>query len=128
MELAAYEPDSGYGDGAGLQTIFLPGLAIWGLVTCRALRARPSALRGVGHRGVTTDQGDIDAPVVVSATGPWTRPFVSEGGYDLPIEPEYHQVAILKNAADMRTGGCACIDSVTADLFPSGRARQISGG
>ncbi len=40
-------------------------------------------------------------------------------GYDLPIETEYHQVAILKNAPGMRGGGCACIDSVTATYFRS---------
>jgi glycine/D-amino acid oxidase-like deaminating enzyme len=40
-------------------------------------------------------------------------------GYTLPIETEYHQVAILKNAPDMRGGGCACIDSVTATYFRS---------
>jgi hypothetical protein len=40
-------------------------------------------------------------------------------GCDLPIECEYHQVAILRNAADMKGGGCACIDSVTATYFRS---------
>jgi sarcosine oxidase subunit beta len=38
---------------------------------------------------------------------------------DPPIETEYHQVAILKNAPDMKNGGSACIDSVTATYFRS---------
>jgi len=55
----------------------------------------------------------------VAATGPWTRPLFQKAGLDLPIETEYHQVAILKNAPDMKGGGCACIDSVTATYFRS---------
>ena len=51
--------------------------------------------------------------------GPWTRPLLRQAGYDVPIECEYHQVAILRNAADMKGGGCACIDSVTATYFRS---------
>jgi glycine/D-amino acid oxidase-like deaminating enzyme len=57
--------------------------------------------------------------VVIAATGPWTRPLLRQAGCDLPIECEYHQVAILRNAPDMKGGGCACIDSVTATYFRS---------
>ena len=70
-------------------------------------------------RGVGTELGTIEAPVVVAATGPWTRPLLQRIEYDLPIEPEYHRVAILKNAPGMKGGGCACIDSVTATYFRS---------
>jgi len=70
-------------------------------------------------RGVRTDQGEIAAPLVVAATGPWTRPLFQRIGIDLPIETEYHQVAILKNAPAMKGGGCACIDSVSATYFRS---------
>jgi glycine/D-amino acid oxidase-like deaminating enzyme len=70
-------------------------------------------------RGVVTDHGEISAPEVVVATGPWTRPLLAQAGYDVPIETEYHQVAILKNAPGMKGGGCACIDSVTATYFRS---------
>jgi glycine/D-amino acid oxidase-like deaminating enzyme len=68
---------------------------------------------------VRTDQGEINAPIVIAATGPWTRPLFQQVGFDVPIEPEYHQVAILKNAPDMKGGGCACIDSITATYFRS---------
>ena len=70
-------------------------------------------------QGISTEHGEIYAPVVVAATGPWTRPLFQSAGIDLPIETEYHQVAILKNAPGMKGGGCACIDSVTATYFRS---------
>src|ERR1019366_5755532 len=52
------------------------------------------------------------------ATGPWTRPLFQSTGFDPPIETEFHQVAILKNAPTM-TPGASCIDSVTATYFRS---------
>jgi glycine/D-amino acid oxidase-like deaminating enzyme len=70
-------------------------------------------------RGVVTDEATISSNVVIAATGPWTRPLIKEAGYDLPIECEYHQVAILRNPPEMKGGGCACIDSVTATYFRS---------
>jgi sarcosine oxidase subunit beta len=118
VELAAYEPDSGYGDGAGVANGFLARARDLGVVyqskTQSALRIEKGRLLGI-----STEHGEIYAPVVVAATGPWTRPLFQSAGIDLPIETEYHQVAILKNAPGMKGGGCACIDSVSATYFRS---------
>lgn len=119
VELAAYEPDSGYGDGAGVANDFLArarelGAAYFPRTDVTQL------CHSAGHvRGVITAQGCIEAPVVVVATGPWSRPLLQNAGFDVPIETEYHQVAILKNAPGMKGGGCACIDSETATYFRS---------
>ena len=119
VELAAYEPDSGYGDGAGVANDFLSRARDAGV--CYFPRTQATAFRVNNGRicGVCTNQGEIDAPVVVGATGPWTRPLFQSVGCDLPIETEYHQVAILKNPAGMKGGGCACIDSLSATYFRS---------
>lgn len=119
VEVAAYEPDSGYGDGAGVANDFLSQARHLGAVYLS--RTEATAIRVIAGRvrGVATTQGEIDAPVVVAATGPWTRPLCRLAGYDLPIESEYHQVAILKNAPGMKGGGSACIDSITTTYFRS---------
>ncbi|HWX93191.1 MAG TPA: FAD-binding oxidoreductase [Terriglobales bacterium] len=128
VEFAAYEPDSGYGDGATVANDFLTRARDLGVAYLP--RTRATALRVVdGHiQGVTTDQGVIDSPVVVVATGPWTRPLLQKVGFDLPIETEYHQVAILINAPDMKSGGCACIDSGNQTYFrPDGAEKFLVG-
>jgi sarcosine oxidase, subunit beta len=117
VELAAYEPDSGYGDGAGVANDFLARARDMGVAYSPRTKATALCVEGGRVRGIRTDQGDVNAPIVVAATGPWTRPLFQGAGYDLPIETEYHQVAILRNPPDMRGGGCACIDSVTATYF-----------
>lgn len=119
VELAAYEPDAGYGDGAGVAGDFL-NLARELGVTYLSRTQATSLIASDGRiRGVVTDRGEIAAPVVISAIGPWTRPLFQQAGYHLPIECELHQVAILITPPDMKGGGCACIDSGTATYFRS---------
>jgi sarcosine oxidase, subunit beta len=119
VEVAAYEPDSGYSDGAGVANDFLTRARDLGVTYLPKTEATSFVVACGKVRGVVTDQGEIDTPVVVSALGPWSGPLFEKVGHVLPIEPEYHQVAILKNAPGMRGGGCACIDSVTATYFRS---------
>jgi glycine/D-amino acid oxidase-like deaminating enzyme len=119
VELAAYEADSGYGDGAGVAGDFLEAARHLGVLYASRTHASALCLEGKRVRGVITGQGVIQSPTVIVATGPWTRPLLQKAGYDVPIECEYHQVAILRNAPDMNGGGCACIDSVTATYFRS---------
>jgi sarcosine oxidase, subunit beta len=120
VEIAAYEPDSGYSDGAGVANDFLTRARDMGGTTYLPKTLATSLVVEDGKvRGVVTDRGTIAAPVVVSALGPWSNPLFEQAGHALPIEAEYHQVAILKNAPGMKGGGCACIDSVTATYFRS---------
>jgi sarcosine oxidase subunit beta len=119
VELAAYEPDSGYGDGAGVANDFLTRARELGVAYLSKTEALEFLVEGERVRGVRTDHGEIAAPVVVAATGPWTQPLFQRIGIDLPIETEYHQVAILRNAPGMKSGGCAGIDSVSATYFRS---------
>lgn len=119
VELAAYEPDSGYGDGNLVANDFLSRARDLGAVYLSKTMASSFLIEGEHIRGVRTEQGETHAPVVIAATGPWTRPLFHQTGFDPPIETEYHQVAILKNAPGVRAGGCACIDSVTKTYFRS---------
>ena len=128
VELAAYEPDSGYGDGAGVANDFLNRAREMGVTYVPRLAASRLRSGGGQIRGVASGTESIDAPTVVVATGPWTRPLLKDAGCDLPIETEFHHVAILKNAPGMKSGGCACIDSGTATYFRSdGRDKFLVG-
>jgi len=119
VELAAYEPDSGYGDGAAVAGDFLGAARAMGAQYFSRTKATGFITDRGRIRGVSTKQGTISARTVISATGPWTQPMFLQAGYELPIEGEYHQVAILRNPPGMKGGGCACIDSVTATYFRS---------
>jgi sarcosine oxidase subunit beta len=119
VDIAAYEPDSGYGDGAAVAGDFLGRAREMGVIYHSRTAATSFIVEAGRIRGVVTDKGILSVPVVIAATGPWTRPLFEQVGCTLPIECEFHQVAILRNAPDMKGGGCACIDSVTATYFRS---------
>ena len=118
VELVAYEPDSGHGDGNVVANDFLSRARDSGAAYLSKTRATSFLIQSGRIRGVQTEHGEIHAPVVIAATGPWTRPLFQSTGYDPPIETEFHQVAVLKNAPTMKPGA-ACIDSVTATYFRS---------
>jgi glycine/D-amino acid oxidase-like deaminating enzyme len=44
-------------------------------------------VRGGRVEGVRTGDGDLDAPVVIDAAGPWAAAVAATAGVDLPIEP-----------------------------------------
>ena len=116
---AAYEPDSGYGDGSCVANDFMAAARARGVEYRRRTPAAGLWVEGGKIHGVLTEQGKIEAPVVIAALGPWCRPLLRGVGVDLPIENEFHEVVILRNPPDMKGGGCACIDSVTTTYFRS---------
>lgn len=118
---AAYEAESGYGDGAAVAGDFMTAARGRGVEYRPDTRVLSFAVDGGRVRGVVTDHGEIEAPVVVGATGVWSAPLFAAAGFELPIETEYHQTVMLKNPEGMRPGGSACIDSITETYFRSER-------
>jgi sarcosine oxidase subunit beta len=87
VELAAYEPDSGYGYGAGVATDFLGRARAMGVTYLPRTCTTNFRVENGRIRGVTTDHGAIDAPIVVAATGTTTRPLFSRVGTICRLSP-----------------------------------------
>lgn len=129
VEVAAYEPDSGYGDGVVTANDFLERAREMGAEFRPRTRVTAFEVERGRVRGVVTDQGGFEAPVVICAAGPWSLPLFRRVGFGLPIEPEYHRVAILANPPGMRGGGCALIDGIASMYLRSeGPDRTLVGG
>ena len=116
LTVAAWEPDGGYGDGALVAGDLLAAARE------RGVRYRPHtpvlALLREGDRvtGIQTPDGPEHAQVVVAAAGVWSPALLASIGVDLPIETEFHQVAVLSHAPGQGTP-VACIDSTTQSYF-----------
>jgi sarcosine oxidase subunit beta len=128
VEVAAYEPDGGYGDGAVVAGDFLSRAREMGAGYRPNTPVRALAVTGDRVRGVVTDAGEVAADVVVVAVGPWTAPLVAGAGVELPIETEYHEVAVLRQAPGGPAVRTACIDSGTSTYFrPEGAGGVLVG-
>ena len=74
VELAAYEPDSGYGDGAGVAGDFLAAARDLGTTYLARTQATELIVESDRVKGVVTTGGIVSVPIVIVAMGPWTRP------------------------------------------------------
>jgi sarcosine oxidase subunit beta len=119
VEVAAYEPESGYGDGPNVASGFLGRARERGASYLPKTSVTQLLTDGKCVTGVATSQGDIYAPVVVLATGNWTKALTDPLRLDVPIRTEYHEVAILKSTPGMKPHGAACVDSITGTYFRS---------
>jgi glycine/D-amino acid oxidase-like deaminating enzyme len=112
----AWEPGGGYGDGALVAGDLLAAARE------RGVRYQPhtavQALLREGDRvtGIQTRDGPEHAGIVVAAAGVWSPALLASIGVDLPIETEFHQVAVLSHAPGQGTP-IACIDSTTQSYF-----------
>jgi len=123
-----WEPDGGYGDGALVAGDLLAAARE------RGVRYRPHtpvlALLREGDRvtGIQTPDGPEHAGIVVAAAGVWSPALLASIGVDLPIETEFHEVAVLSHAPGQGTP-VACIDSTTQTYFrpEAGGTRTLVG-
>lgn len=128
VEVAAYEPDAGYGDGAVVAGDFLNHARERGVAYRPNTPVRKLAMTNGRVTGVVTDDGGIGADVVVVAAGPWTGPLVAQAGIELPIDTEYHEVAVLRHPPSGPPVRLSCIDSTTGTYFrPEGAGGTLIG-
>jgi sarcosine oxidase subunit beta len=125
---AAYEYDGGYGDGAIVAQDFMFAARRMGVAYYPKTAATEILKSGDRVSGVATEKGSFYSPNIIIATGHWTGPLLQAAGVTLPISPEFHQVAILRNPVHTKPRGCACIDSVNTLYFrPDARDKVLLG-
>lgn len=111
VALAAYEPRGGYADPTATAVGFLEAGRRFGV---RFARRRVTRLRAQGGSisGVETEDGPLEAEVVVLAAGAWSVPLAAGVGLDLPINPVRVQVALFERPYSLATH-LTIIDSVS---------------
>jgi sarcosine oxidase subunit beta len=101
IELAAYEPESGYADPAAASASLLAGARSRG---ASVLTDRVVELNVAGERvtGVRTAGESISAGAVVVAAGAWSAALAETAGVDLPIRSWIHDTAFVVRPAGFR--------------------------
>jgi sarcosine oxidase subunit beta len=100
-QLAAFEPRSGYADPSSSAASLMAAAMRLG---ARLVQHAPvTAVRVAGERvvGVTTPQGDVDAPMVVDAAGAWAGQVAAMVGLEIPVSVWRHDVAYVRRPPDI---------------------------
>ncbi len=92
----AYEPDGGYIDVTKMVLSWLTAAQAHGAEVISGVRV--TALRTSGGRltGVTTTAGEIDADVVVTATGAWATELLDPIGVHVPVQRRRLEMTMLQ--------------------------------
>ena len=96
IPLAAYEPDSGYADPHLTTMGFADAARRRGARIFQGVPVTGIKVNGSRVTGVQTPQGDIAAPIVVNAAGPWGALVAGLAGVSLDLTVMHHQVAIVE--------------------------------
>jgi len=114
---ATFGPEDGIADPSGLTFGYGQAARRAGAEIRLGIEVRSVELNGNRVTGVRTDQGRIDAPVVVNAAGPWAGVLAATAGVTLPLEPIPRQVVVtgpFEGAPARRT---LVIDAETSFCF-----------
>ena len=117
VEVAAYEPESGYGSPGQVAGDLLTRARELGVVYLAGTKVLGLRRSGDQVTGVDTAEGPIEASLVICATGVWTRPLLRAAGWDPPIETEFHHVSFVRRSKAEPVDPMACIDSVSRTYF-----------
>ena len=96
-EVAAYEPASGYADPSVSATGFMRAAKAMGARLVQGVEVTSITTSDDGTRvtGVGTTVGDVAAPIVVNAAGPWAAGVGAMVGLDVPVTVWRHDTGYI---------------------------------
>ena len=106
----AYDPAGGYIDVTRMVLSWLGSAQENGVRLISGLRAEAIETANGKVTGVSTARGLIEAPLVISATGPWGRELLSPLGIDLPLEARRLDMMYMRQPPNRAQIGCCITD------------------
>lgn len=111
FSVACFEPDAGYADPIATLATLRAALERGGGEVREGACVRELIVDGSRVRGVVTPEGELEAPIVVVAAGPWAESLMATAGWDARIQPMRVQSAVFRRPSDF-DGGPVVIDFV----------------
>ncbi len=128
VEVAAYEPLSGYADPTGTAAGFIAAARRHGARLVQGCRAERVELAGGRVTGVVTDRGTFAAPVVADVAGAWAADLAATVGLDVPVQAWRHDTAYFGLPPGHGADFPIVIDDAGSVYFrPEGRELMLVG-
>ena len=117
LDVAAYEPESGYVDSVATTRSMAEAAVRGGARIIEGCDVVGIEVQGDRVRGVRTPDGLVEAATVVCAAGPWSLPLLESVGVQVPMESQRVQVAILARPLSMPAEGTFTYVDTAAGIF-----------
>ncbi len=101
VEGAAFLPTDGHADPSGITQALARGARTSGVVFRRNTRVTGITVTKRRATVVHTDQGDIEAEIVVNAAGMWAREIGRMAGVNVPVVAVEHQYMVSEKIPDL---------------------------
>ncbi len=98
---AAFLPTDGHADPSGITQALAKGARASGVTFQRQTRVTGITVQQRRATIVHTDQGDIEAEIVVVAAGLWSRDLGRMAGVNIPVVPVEHQYMVSEKIPDL---------------------------
>jgi sarcosine oxidase subunit beta len=117
IEVAAYEPESGYADPSATTASLMDAARQSGARLLQDCSVIDIIVKSGRIAGVITPQGEFSAPIVVNAAGSWAGEVAKMVGVDLPITPFRHDVMYIQRPEDFGPPHPTVIDDLKKMYF-----------
>ncbi len=117
VELAAYEPESGYAMPSDTANALLAAARAQGAQLLQDCAVTGVTTRGGRVSGVKTTQGTYDAPIVVNVAGAWAGTINAMVGLDLPYDTWRHDTMFVVRPPQLKPGHPTVIDFANEMYF-----------
>jgi sarcosine oxidase subunit beta len=117
FEMAAFEPESGYADPTSTARAFLEAARRDGARLVQDCQVSAIKIQGGRVQGVSSNQGDFFAPVVVNAAGAWAAQVGRMAGLDLPVDTWRHDTLFVRRPPQVGPSHLTVIDDINGMYF-----------
>ncbi len=128
FEIAAYEPDSGYGDATLATSSLLNAAKQRGAMLIQNCAVTGITVGGGRVTGVSTPQGEFSASVIVNAAGPWAAQVAALVRVSVPLETWTHDVAFLHRPPGLGPIPTVIDDTIGSYFRPEGGNLILAAG
>jgi sarcosine oxidase subunit beta len=117
IEMAAYEPESGYADPSSCTGAFLESAREGGAQLIQDCEVLEMIVEGDKISGVKTSRGKFFAPVVVNAAGAWAGKIAAKVGLEFPIDTWRHDTMFIRRPDTLKSEHPTVIDFPNSMYF-----------
>ena len=127
VQLAAYEPESGYAMPSDTASAFMSAARSKGARLMQECMMTGVTLAGGTGTGVHTSQGDFSAPIVVNAAGAWAGAVNQMVGLDVPYDTWRHDTMFVARPPQIGPSHPSVIDFANDMYFRPERNLTLVG-